>query len=261
MAIGLSFQKVYFPFLYVRKFLMKRKIFLCLISLLPIVPVFAQTEKDTAFMSAAIRQTFRIYQNAMGNQAKIFNGSKYNPPKHTIEAHPFFISEDWLTGDVFYDGENFQDVFLMYDLLSGQLVTEHTASGQAIQLVWAKVDHFTIAGHHFQKITPESVGGTLPETDFYDILYSGDIRIVARRFKYMREKIVGAVIERTFPQKDRYFLFKNGVFFPVRSKGSILKLMSDKKQEMRKFLKQHKVSFAQNRETLLIKLAEHYDSL
>ena len=65
----------------------------------------------------------------------------------------------------------------------------------------------------------------------------------------------------TYEEKNRYFVLRNGVFFPVRSKGSVLKLMDDRRQELRKHLKQQKIVFSDNRERALKSLAEHYDTL
>ena len=235
--------------------------FLSLVLVMLASPAFPQAGMDTAFISVAIKNSQSLYQKAIGAQARLFNGSKYLAPEHTIEQHPFLSSEDWLTGSVFYDGEYFQNVPLMYDLTSGQLITEHLTSGQAIQLVWDKLDYFSIGDRYFEKIDATATGNTLPETEFYEILYSGKTRLVAKREKILREEIRATVIERSFEEKNRYFFFKNGTFFPVKSKASILKLMADKKTEMKRFLKQQRLPFAQNREKLLIRLAEHYDTL
>lgn len=240
---------------------MLHRFFFHLLLVAPALPAFSQSGADTAFVSAAVQSARDVYQRTMGSQSSLFNGSRYAPPEYSLEQHPFFDSDDWLTGNVFYDGEYFQNVFLMYDLSTRQLVTEHTPSGQAIQLVREKLDHFTILDHHFEKIDPASVNETLPAEDFYDILYAGETKLVARRQKIRKEEIEAAGIEIKFEEKNRYYFYKNGAFFPVRNKAGILKLMTDKKAEMKKFLKRQRLPFAQNREMLLTRLARHYDSL
>ena len=240
---------------------MGRKAFLTLLLLLCGLSAFPQILKDTTFISAAIQNTANLYHKAIGAQARLYNGSKYLAPDHTLEQHPYFLSEDWIMGDVFYDGEAFRQVPLMLDLYNGQLITEHYSSGHAIQLVKEKLHHFTIEGHYFEKIENDSVAGSLPQTDFYDILHGGTTKLVAKRQKFIREQIVSNVVERSFDDRNRYFLFKNGVYFPVKSKSSVLKLMSDRKQEMKKFLKQQPESTTKNRELLMKSLAEYYDTL
>jgi len=221
----------------------------------------SQTVQDTAFLSVAKQNTFEVYQQALRAQARLYNGSRYVAPQHTLEEHPFFMSEDWITGSVFYDGEYFQEVPLMYDLSSSVLITEHYPSGHPIQLVGAKLDHFSVAGHHFEKIENESVANSLPQTGFYDVLYAGETKLVARRLKFMREQIVSTTVERSFEEKNRYFIFKNGVFFPVKSRASVLKVMGDKKPEMKRFLNQNRLLLSQDRELLMKRMAEYYDTL
>lgn len=240
---------------------MIRKLFLSFLFLLSFTWVFPQSGKDTTFLSAAIQNSIQLYQQAIGGQAKLYNGSKYLAPEHTVDQHPYFFSVDWIMGDVFYDGEIFENVPLMYDILNGQLITEHYSSGHPIQLIVEKLSHFSIAGHNFEKIENESVGGSLPLTDFYDILYPGETKVIARRQKILREQIVSNVIEASFDEKGRYFIFKNGVFFQVKSKASVLKILEDKKQDLKKFLKKNPIRFSENRELVLKSLAQFYDTL
>lgn len=222
---------------------------------------FAQAQPDTAFVATAEQNVIGLYEKALRAQSRLYNGSRYVAPDYNMELHPWFSSDDWITGSVFYDGKYFQDVPLMYDLYQGVLVTEHYPSAHAIQLVDEKLQHFTIDGHHFERISNESVGNSLPATDFYEILYSGETKVIVRRQKTLREQIVSQTVERSFEEKNRYFLMRNGIFFPVKSKSSVLKLMSNRKQEIKKYLKQEKLIFADNRERALATVAEYYDTL
>jgi hypothetical protein len=240
---------------------MIRKLALSVLSLFSCAVAFPQSQADTTFIRAATDKTIDLYKEALRAQSRLNNGPKYRAPEHSLEQHPYFLSEDWIAGSVFYDGEFFRDVPLMYDLNLGVLVTEHYPSGNAIELVDQKLRHFTVEGHYFEKIDVESVANSLPRTDFYDILYGGETKVVAHRQKFLRKEIESRVIEISYDEKYRYYIFRNGIFFPVKSKGSALKLMSDKKQSLKKFLKQNRTAFAKQRELMLKSLAEYYDTL
>lgn len=240
---------------------MKHKIVVVLFLFAPSAFSVAQPGQDVTFLAAAKQNAVNRYNQALGAQARLYNGSKYRAPEHALEEHPYFASEDWIMGSVNYDGEVFEDVPLMYDLFQGALVTEHFPSGHAIQLVHGKLQNFSIAGHHFEKIENETVGNSLPNSGFYDVLYPGPTRVVARRQKQKHEAIVSTEIQRSYQERNRYFLFKNGVFFQVKSKRSVRKLMTDKKQEIKRFHRQHKVPFSLDRERMLKMTAEYYDSL
>lgn len=240
---------------------MKHKIVIGLFLLAPCAFSVAQPGQAIAFLPEAKQNVINRYQQTLGAQARLYNGSKYRAPQHTLEEHPYFASEDWVMGSVYYDGERFDDVPLMYDLFQGVLVTEHYPSGHPIQLVYGKLQRFSIAGHNFEKIENETVGNSLPRSGFYDILYPGPTRVVARRQKQKREEIDAGGMERTYDERNRYYIFKNGVFFQVKSKSSVRKLMTDKKQEIKRYLKQHRAPFSLDRESMLKKTAEYYDSL
>ena len=77
----------------------------------------------------------------------------------------------------------------------------------------------------------------------------------------MREKIESAGIDRTYEERNKLYMLKDGVFFPVKTKGSLLKLLADQKQSLKKFMRTLPRPFPVYRERNLTKLAEHYDSL
>ena len=137
---------------------------LCLLILLSSTVAFSQAQHDTAFFTAAKAYALAEYERALGTQKRLYNGSRYLAPDHELEEHPYFVSPDWLTGSVFYDGELFTDVPLMYDLYKQMLVVEHSGSGHSLRLLEEKVKHFTIDGHYFERINKDSVANSLPET-------------------------------------------------------------------------------------------------
>lgn len=240
---------------------MNWKLWLAIPAMSTCVTGFSQADADTAFVNAAKMQAVALHQEALGTQSRLYNGSRYVDPEFSIEQHPFFLSEDWITGSVFYDGEYFGNVPLMYDLLNDALVAEHGPSGHAIQLIRNKLRHFTVREHYFERIEKDTLQNSLPATGFYEILYNGPSRLVARRQKFSREEIVDSDVATFYEEKNRYFILMNDVFFSVKNKSSVLKLMNDKKQELKKYLKQQGISFSENREAALKSLAEHYDSL
>ncbi len=222
---------------------------------------FTQSGADTTFLQAAIQNSIQVYQRTLAGQVKLYNGSRYQAPANTIDQHPYFSSDDWIMGDVFYDGQFFTNVPLMYDIYNSLLITEHYSNGQSVQLIIEKVNHFSIAGHTFEKIENKSVGKSLSQTDFYDILYPGKTTVIAKRQKVLHEKITSQKVERSYDEKNRYFILKNGFFFPVKSKASVLKILEDKKQDLKKFLTRTRTTFSGNREIALKSLAQYYDTL
>lgn len=221
---------------------------------------FSQGE-DTAFVNVAITNTRHLYEEAIRGQAALYNGSKYLPPKQTFEEHPYFQSEDWLIGDVHYDGQLFEDVPLMYDLynFNSKLVTEHSSTGHAIELVQEKVRFFSLGGHRFEYIQADSVSDL--KTGFYDVIYDGMTKVVAKREKLFHERLSLGSIEISYREKNRYFVRNNGTFYSIKNKASMLKILRDKKKDLKRFMKQQGASSFRNKESGFRSMATFYDTL
>ncbi len=221
--------------------------------------VFAQNNSDTAFVATAKNYALNLHEAALGTQSRLYNGSRYLDPVYSYEQHPFFESEDWLMGSASYDGEVFKNIPLMYDLLNQVLVAEHAPSGHAIRLINEKLVYFTVEDHYFERIENESVQNSLPATGFYEVLYDGESRFIARRQKFKREDVESREIVVSYESRDRYYIFRNGIYFPMRNKWSLFKIMSDKKQELKRFFKQEGIRYSANQEQALKAAAEYYD--
>ncbi len=239
---------------------MSSKLFSCLPALFICFSALSQANRDTAFVAVAKSNAHKLHETSMGAQSRLYNGARYVDPEFNDEEHPFFLSEDWLTGSVSYDGEKFDDVPLMYDLLNQVLVAEHKPSGHAIRLVDEKLTRFSIEGHNFERIETGSVQHSLPATGPYDVLHEGPSRLLARRVKVRRETIESSEIVISYDLRQRYFILRNGVYFPVTKKSSLLKVLSDKKQDLRHFLKQQGIRYSSDRERALIAAVKFYDS-
>ena len=222
--------------------------------------VCAQPHPDTTFLATAVQNSVKRYTQAVHYQTGLYNGSEYVEPEQTNEQHPFFISEDWVNGTVAYDGEVYENVPLLYDITSDKVITElHNAN--PLVLVPEKLTRFSLSGHTFERIQNETINNTLPRTGYYDVLYNGKTKVISLRQKIRQEKIESIKdIEIFFDERPRYFILKNGSYFPVKSKISVLKLLPDKKHELKHFASRNKLRFRKNREMALTRLAEFYDT-
>lgn len=223
---------------------------------------FSQAGKDTTFYKDAIKNSLAVYEKFAFEKADLYSGYQYVRPEQTSDdEHPYFESDDWVPGTVEYDGQVFENVPLLYDIRNDKVVTEHYLNASEIEFIPEKLDGFTMAGHRFKKIKNETVGNSLPRSDYYEILYDGATRAIAMRKKNSLRTTSSSQVVVLFEKRTRYFMFKNGRFFPVKSKASVLKLLSDEKKALKQFLSSQKIRFKNNVETSIAKMAEHYDTL
>ncbi len=202
-----------------------------------------------------------LYDSATTESQHLYNGPQYFVYDSRSEEHQFYLSEAWVPGTVLYDGQLFKSVPMLYDIVKDEVVIKYVKSFGNVALQSEKVHSFSLADHSFIRLmadTPEA-GGL--RTGFYDVLYQGTSRLLARRAKERLQQITDTKIVIEFPEKDAFYIFKNGQYNSVHSRSSVLMLLEDQKRPLKKHLREQRLSFRENREAAITALAAHYDQL
>lgn len=222
----------------------------------------AQThpKPDTAFLSTTSNDARNLYLAAVKTQRHLYNGSQYADYDPIEDEHPYFIDSDWSNGWIIYDHERYDNTPLLYNINNDKIVAEHYA-GAFIDLIAPKVTAFHIHGHTFKRFTrTDDKRGNINE-GFYDILYDGNVKVVAKRLKKFVQQVHLEGYENSFEEKVQYYVVRDQSFFPVRSKNNLLEVLSDQKQALRQFVRTNKLPFKNQREQAMIKVAAYYDTL
>jgi hypothetical protein len=232
-----------------------RPLCLCIVLLLAATAAWSQPFKsDTSFVAAATSHAVKFYTNAIQGQAQLYNGSDYAEYRSLQDEHPYFGTDDWVYGTVFYDGYLYENVPLLYDISTDQLLTETYYSSSIMKLIKDKITYFTLPGKKFvnQPDTTISPG-------FYELLYDGKTKVYARHSKLLQETLSSQEIIHSFDEKTRYYIYKNNIYIHVKSKGSVLDVFGDRKREVSQYINKSKIRFRKNREQYITRLAEFYD--
>lgn len=244
---------------------MKATALVCLgISILPAFRVFGQnTLQDTAFLAQARSQAVSLYDAAMNRQYMLYNGSEYNPFPEPYEGHHYFGSEYWEDGSVKYYGERYDAIPMQYDLLNDVLIIEHyDQNGYMAEVVLhsEKVDYFELLDHTFVRLSPDTAQVLGVRSGFYDLLYDGQHKILCKRRKMVKERIESGALRVSFLERENFYLVKDGRVFPLKNKGSVLKVLSDKRRALNQYVRSE-VRDYRNKEKLFVDLVRYYDSL
>ncbi len=218
--------------------------------------LFAQPLADTT-VQTAIANTIRLYSQSIKGQTALYNGSQYKEPAESDNGHPFLGEDDWQFGSIVYHNQFYDNVPLLYDLTKDEIITEYYYNGNEMILVKEAVTKFEINDRIFVNIAHAS----LPKNGYYQLLYDGPSTVLVRRQKKIRETISFHALEVFFDERNRFFIYKNGVYFPIRNKSAILKILGDKKSALKKFVKTNKARFKTDFESALKLTAAHYDAL
>src|SRR5688572_11072732 len=217
-----------------------------------------ETKSDTSFLEQSKMNSIALYTASFQNQSRLYNGGDYIIYMPHDEEHPYYKSDDWSYGSIVYWGELYENVPLLYDLSIDQAITEQNR-GNAIRLVGEKVESFTIFGHNFIRLRRDEKNKI--SDGFYDRLYDGNSKVYAKYFKSYQQTMESTKVIPRFDESKKYYLVKDGTFYVVKTKASILQVFDNHKQEVKNFIRKNRIRFKANRERAIAQVAEFYDTL
>lgn len=202
-----------------------------------------------------------LYQNATTLSQHLYNGQRYHIYDSRSKDHQFFQLEDWQPGNIEYDEQAFVSIPMLYDIVKDLVVIQLQGRSGLVQLQSERVSAFSFLDHRFIRLQQDREKGIAPPTGFYDLLYNGNTRVLARWTKQRQEQIEGNTVNVYFLPKHFFYLQKDGDYHLITSKNSAFALFGEHKKDLKKHLREKRIKFRKNREQALITLATHYDQL
>lgn len=187
----------------------------------------------------------------------LYNGIDYHFFPETIKGTAYLPGRDWQKGNVSYDHINYYNVWLIYDIVRGLVISKPYNDVFVYSLITDKVGAFSVAGHDFKRILADTTNNTL-ETGFYEILYKGNTEVLLKRETDIQERVPP---DRYFAEHFYYYLRHNGKYYKVSSKGSVLSALKDKKGDLQQYIKRTGANFGDNKEKAIVDVASHYDEI
>jgi hypothetical protein len=218
-----------------------------------------QHPADSTARAHAIQWAQDVYQSATRGNAPVFNGIQFIDPlqKKKWIGHPYFLSDDWIDGSVYYDGQRYQPAVLRYHLYLNKLVIDHAETHVAIELPPEKVKYFELDNHRFVRM-PDA--GVMKE-GYYELLYDGHSPVYARRYKTIREFIDQKTLFTEFSERQRLYVVVNQTPYLIPNKKSALRLFEKHRQELKQALADQKIRYRQSPALALVAMARKYDEL
>lgn len=222
---------------------------------------------QTADSSAAspyqksLASSLKLYDSVNVWSQHLYNGSLYFVYDAKSEDHQFFLSRDWIKGDLTYDDQFYTGMLMKYDIAKDLLIIRHYEGEGHVSLQNDRVSSFVLRNHQFRRFEAGKDINSGMRTTFYDVLYDGKSKVIGRRYKERLTKIDNMTVVAHFFDRDHFYLLRNGAYVAVRSKKSVLNLFFDRKKELKKYLRVNQIRFAEDREGAIVKTAMHYDEL
>jgi hypothetical protein len=228
-------------------------VFCCLIFTAPVYSQESSTE------TVNTRFPVSLFTEANASQSRLNNGREYVHPASYILGHPFFETKMWTPGKLVYDGVPFNNIGMLYDISKDELVILNFALPNKLTLVRQKVREFTLLDHKFIYLNLDTQR-RISEEGFYDQLYHSKVSVLVKRKKIV-EVSRNTTLDANFVEENQYYLVKENVLYPVRSKASVLKLLKDKKTDLLQYLRKNDITFRLDPENAIVRMAAYYDQL
>lgn len=174
----------------------------------------------------------------------INTGGQYVEYASIEGEHPYFIPA-WKPGVVRYLNQTYS-VSVLLDLRGDKLIIQHPLYDVKIELSKEKVSEFSFDAYRFININRDSVRN-LPESGYYQLLQTGQVKLVARRQKTIQRSIASQKAVAIVKETSRYYLIRDEVALPVNSRKSLLNTLRDW-PELRHALKKNRVRFGSKKE-------------
>ncbi|WP_147204112.1 hypothetical protein [Segetibacter aerophilus] len=225
------------------------------------IPGISQALVPDSSLSPAAKSAISFYSTTLKEQLRLYNGKEYQEYILPFdEGHPYFIQTNFNKGTINYDGNTYSDVSILYNLVTDEVIILNASQVLKIQLLKERIKAFSVLGHTFLHLEPDTGLTKNITSGFYDILTVGKTSLLARRTKniqtYTKQKLELKVFE-----KDHFYLKKNNTYIQIRGKKSLLEQFDDKKKEIQQYIKQNNLNYRRAAENFMIKTTEYYNQL
>ena len=175
--------------------------------------------------------------------------------------HPFYGSDHWVTGQVYYRNKLYENVALMYNILEDYLIIQHPTNlalrNQPIRLEENWVDYFTIAKHIFKYI---DTGHSSITPGYYEELYKGKtLSVILKREKTASINSSNKLMKYT--ERSEYFIGRKENYYRIRGVSTYFKLFKPHKKELKAYIKAKGLIIGKDRDMDLVQLTKYCERM
>lgn len=206
-------------------------------------------------MRAQLQQKlFDEFRRDAGDHAEMFLGKierGYSPTLYMNQ--PYWIFDDFVQGDVLFNGMLYKDVRIRYDAYLKQLIVNTPEKHSKVYIPMSKVETFVMEGVKFARKNDE----------FMAVHYNSHrMELVERLAITLKERLVdNSRVQYEFRHNSQYLVIRGGQVYEVDKLKSVLKLFPELKKELKQFAKMYYLDFKEHRQSSLVSLIKYADEL
>jgi hypothetical protein len=221
------------------------------------------TTDDTTTQRIALAHVADAYNDAIGQQSRLYNGPEYDLYNPNIKGNAYFSDLNTFTaGTVTYDGIFYKNVPMMYDMFRDVVAVQLYNKFSRFKLLNERVKDFNLFGHHFVYMIADSLNKNSLSAGFYDQLYEGNLEVLAKYSKTMQNTSGINTIETYFTATSTsFYLKKDNNYHSISGQTALLNILKDKKKELQQYIKTNKIKFKKTPSEAMVAIVARYDEL
>jgi hypothetical protein len=205
-------------------------------------------------------QPASAYQDTLYERQLLYNGRIWKSRYGQVLEHEFFLTENWLTGDVTVNGKPFRNITLRYDLLNDELLAM-VNPGTAIILSGEKTLSFVLRteGKVYRFVNYDKPDSPLIK-GYGHLLYSGELSLIVKYTKHIKTLAVENKYDE-FYQKQQIFIMRKGELYRIKSKRDLFSHMEDQREKILKYIREKGLQLSIQKPETLVQALQYYEEI
>jgi len=199
-------------------------------------------------------------QDSLKENQVLYNGRIWRNLYYQVNENQFLFTNEFISGSVTISGKTFRNVNLKFDIFKDEILTP-LEPGRILQLNKELVDSFSLSflnkTYRFVKFRADSINGQMR---YFNVLYNGKTALYLKYSKKIDKLSIDGQYDK-FYQFTRIYLLKENAIYPISGKGDLLRVMNNKKEQIRDFIRKNKLTVSEKDPESLVAVVRYYDSL
>jgi hypothetical protein len=201
-----------------------------------------------------------IQQDTLKENQILYNGRIWRNLYFMVEGDQFLFSKEFLPGSLTIKGKTFTNIYLKYDLLKDEVLTPVDPGG-ILQLNKEMVDSFSLFFQNKLYLFIRLQEDTMKSSKrYYNLLYKGKSALYLRYSKKIDKLAVDGKYDE-FYQFIRIYFLKDNIFYLIKGKADLMKVLVEYKGQIKNFIKKNKLYVSEKDPESFIPLIRYYDTL
>ncbi|TFH47720.1 MAG: hypothetical protein E4G92_04725 [Bacteroidia bacterium] len=199
-------------------------------------------------------------QDTIYNRQLLYNGRAWENRYQKILSHEFFLTRNQVNGSVTINGMTFENNLLRYDVFNDELLilfspdTWLQLNKEAISGFTLLIDNKRYLFENFERKNLKSTIG------YSQVIYHGEIYLIKKYSKEIKKYAVDNKYD-SFTEAESVYMVMGGENFRLGTRKDIFNALSDRKEEIKRFVKTRGLKISLKNPESLIPVLEFYDSL